>query len=50
MDLEKNQRQKRVLTEQKVLEAISCQKAGDRLKINEKTTMKKEGIKIEKRY
>ena len=50
MDLEKNQRQKRVLTHQNANEAISCFLAGDRLMINEEIKMKKEGIKIEKRY
>lgn len=48
MDLEKDQGEKRILTGQSLHEAIDCFFAEDRLKINEKTKLKKGGIKIEK--
>lgn len=48
MDLAKNKREKGILTDSKFYEAIACIFAGDRLKIDEKNEMKKDGIKIEK--
>lgn len=48
MDLAKNQREKGILTDSNFCEAIACIFAGDRLKIDGKSEMKKDGIKIEK--